>query len=183
MGQRPFLSLAAGENPPKKFFRLSPGREVRLRYGYFIKCHEVVKDNKGEITELLCTYDPATRGGNAPDRRKVKATLHWVSAEHAVDAEVRLYDALFLAENPGKSPKEDGSWVDNINPNSLEILKGCKLEPALSKLPAGTQIQFERLGYFCVDPDSHRNTRVFNRTVPLRDTWSRIQKISGSSKS
>jgi glutaminyl-tRNA synthetase len=164
------------ENPPKKFFRLAPGREVRLRYAYFITCREIIRDDRGEIIELRCTYDPETSGGNAPDGRKVKATLHWVSADHAVDAEVRLYNPLFLAENPDKPSDPDSTWLDNINPDSLEILDGCKLEPALKDLSAGHRLQFERLGYFCVDPDSCEARPVFNRSVPLRDTWSRIQK-------
>jgi glutaminyl-tRNA synthetase len=163
------------ENPPKKFFRLAPGREVRLRYAYFITCHEVVKDPAtGEVVELHCTYDPATKGGDAPDGRKVKATLHWVSASQAVDAEVRLYDRFFTKENPDE--KEDGkTFLDFINPNSLEVLTDCKLEPALAGVLQGSSVQFERLGYFCADSRDHKAARpVFNRTVTLRDTWARI---------
>ncbi|MFZ1135265.1 MAG: glutamine--tRNA ligase/YqeY domain fusion protein [Candidatus Korobacteraceae bacterium] len=162
------------EDPPKKFFRLSPGREVRLRGGYFIKCAHVVKDATGAITEVHCTYDPETRSGNAPDGRKVKATIHWVSADHAVDAEVRLYDNLFLKEDPN-AVDEGKTFLDNLNPNSLEVLPICKLEPSLAKAEAGDRFQFERLGYFCVDPDTTAELLVFNRTVQLRDTWARIE--------
>jgi glutaminyl-tRNA synthetase len=165
------------ENPPKKFFRLAPGREVRLRYAYFITCREVVKDPAtGEVVELHCTYDPATRGGDAPDGRKVKATLHWVSAGHAAEAEVRLYDRFFTKENPDE--KEDGkTFLDFINPNSLEVLTDCKLEPALAQVMPGSSVQFERLGYFCADSKDYSAGRpVFNRTVTLRDTWARIAK-------
>ena len=160
------------EEPPKKFFRLAPGREVRLRYGYFVTCTEVVKDEEGEVVELRCTYDPETRGGSAPDGRRVKATLHWVSAAHAVDAEVRLYDRLFAVEDPNAG---DG-FLANLNPDSLEVLAGCKLEPALAEAERGDRIQFERLGYFCVDPDSAPGAPVFNRTATLRDAWARLQK-------
>jgi glutaminyl-tRNA synthetase len=165
------------EEPPKKFFRLAPGREVRLRYAYFITCQEVIKDEAtGEIIELRCTYDPATRGGDAPDGRKVKATLHWVSAAHAVDAEVRLYDHLFSVENPA-AVKDGEEFSAALNPNSLEVLTGCKLEPSLATAAPGSICQFERLGYFCVDTvDSQANALVFNRTVGLRDTWARVQK-------
>ncbi len=169
------------EDPPKKFFRLSPGREVRLRGGYFIKCAHVVKDANGDITEVHCTYDPETRSGNAPDGRKVKATIHWVSAVHAVDAEVRLYENLFLKEDPNAT-EEGKTFLDNLNPNSLEVLPICKLEPSLAKAEAGDRFQFERLGYFCVDPDTTSERLVFNRTVPLRDTWAKIEsrdKASG----
>jgi glutaminyl-tRNA synthetase len=159
------------ENPPKKFFRLAPGREVRLRYAYFITCREVVKDADGEIIELRCTYDPATRGGDAPDGRKVKATLHWVSAAHAVDAEVRLYDRLFKSAEPGAG----GDFLDDINPDSLEVVTRAKLEPSLRDLRVGTTVQLERLGYFCVDRDSTPDRRVFNRTITLRDTWAKVQ--------
>jgi len=159
------------EDPPKKFFRLAPGREVRLRNGYFITCTSVVKDASGEITELRCTYDPATRGGDAPDGRKVKATLHWVSAAHAVDAEVRLYDRLFNVEEPGKV--EDYHAV--LNPASLEVIDAAKVEPSAACALAGTRFQFERLGYFCVDPDSQPGKPVFNRTVTLKDAWARIE--------
>jgi glutaminyl-tRNA synthetase len=164
------------EDPPKKFFRLAPGREVRLRYGYYIKCEEVVKDEKtGEIIELHCTYDPETRGGWSPDGRKVKATLHWVSAAHAVEAEIRLYDHLFLKEDP-EDVNEGQDFTANLNPNSLEVLKSCQLEPSLADAKPGERFQFERLGYFCVDPDSTNKNLVFNRTVTLRDTWAKIEK-------
>jgi glutaminyl-tRNA synthetase len=160
------------EDPPKKFYRLSPGREVRLRNAYFVTCREVVKDAAGNVARLICTYDPATRGGNAPDGRKVKATLHWVSAAHAVDGEVRLYDRLFSVENP--SDEEGRDWKSFLNPNSLERLTGCKLEPSLAELTPGARVQFERLGYFCVDPDSAPGALVFNRTVTLKDAWAKI---------
>jgi glutaminyl-tRNA synthetase len=163
------------ESPPKQFYRLSPGREVRLRYGYFIACTSVVKDEKGEVVEVHCTYDPATRGGNAPDGRKVKSTIHWVSAAQAVDAEVRLYDNLFTLEDPNQT--SDGQdFTSNLNPRSLEVLTGCKLEPSLLDAAEGSRYQFERLGYFCVDPDATPGQPVFNRTVALRDTWARIEK-------
>ncbi len=164
------------EEPPKKFFRLAPGREVRLRYAYFIKCEEVIKDENGEIIELRCTYDPETRGGDAPDGRKVKATLHWVSAQHAFDAEVRLYEHLFTCENP-YDHEEGQDFTANLNPDSLNIVKGCKVEPVLKDAKPLDRVQFERIGYFCVDPDSNtENALVFNRTVGLRDTWAKIQK-------
>jgi len=163
------------EDPPKKFYRLSPGREVRLRYGYFITCTDVIRDEEGNIVELHCTYDPATRGGDAPDGRKVKATLHWVSVKHAIDAEVRLYDHLFAKEDP-LDVSEGQSWLDNLNPDSLQVLTGCKLEPSLAAAEPGERYQFERNGYFCVDPDSAPGKPVFNRTVTLRDTWAKIQK-------
>lgn len=163
------------ENPPKKFYRLGPGREVRLRYAYFITCRDIVRDNRGEMRELHCTYDPATRGGDAPDGRKVKATLHWVSAEHAVDAEVRLYESLFTKESPQDTPDEAG-FLSNVNPDSLQVLKSCKVEPGLKESKPGERYQFERLGYFCVDPDSSNEKLVFNRTVTLKDTWAKIQK-------
>jgi glutaminyl-tRNA synthetase len=162
------------EDPPKKFFRLAPGREVRLRYAYFIRCEDVVKDDAGEVVALLCTYDPETRGGDAPDGRKVKATLHWVSAEHAIPAQVRLYENLFLAENP--LSHEHGDWLDALNPESLQVLHECLVEPSLADRPVGTRIQFERLGYFSVDPDASSGHPVFNRTVTLRDSWRRAQK-------
>jgi glutaminyl-tRNA synthetase len=161
------------EDPPKKFFRLAPGREVRLRNAYLVTCTSVVKNAAGEITELRCTYDAATRGGDAPDGRKVKATLHWVSAAHAVDAEVRLYDRLFSVENPGAG---DADFLKQMNPNSLVRLTGCKLEPSLADRPAGTRVQFERLGYFCADSDSRPGAPVFNRTVTLKDTWAKIEQ-------
>ncbi len=166
------------ENPPKQFFRLAPGREVRLRYAYFIKCVDVVKNENGEVTELRCVYDPATRGGDSPDGRKVKATLHWVSAAHAVEAEVRLYDTLL--SQPDVSDESNGStFKDFINPGSLEVIADAKLEPALAGAPAGVTYQFERLGYFCVDPDSTPEKMVFNRTVTLRDTWAKVAKAEG----
>ena len=163
------------EDPPKKFFRLAPGREVRLRYAYFITCTDVVKDEAGNVVELHCTYDPATRGGDAPDGRKVKATLHWVSARHAVDAEVRVYDHLFSEANPNDLP-EGTSFLDILNPNSLQVLPGCKLEPSILTATAGDRFQFERMGYFCVDPDSAADKPVFNRTVTLKDTWAKVQQ-------
>jgi glutaminyl-tRNA synthetase len=156
------------EDPPKKFFRLAPGREVRLRNAYLVTCTEVVKNEAGEVAELRCTYDPATRGGDAPDGRRVKATLHWVSADHAVDAEVRLYDRLFSAEHPGR---DDVDFLTQLNPNSLEVVRHAKLEPSIATAPAGTTFQFERLGYFCVDPDTAPGAPVFNRTVTLRDGY------------
>jgi glutaminyl-tRNA synthetase len=160
------------EDPPKKFFRLAPGREVRLRCAYFITCTRVVKDEaSGEIIELICRYDPATRGGDAPDGRKVKATLHWVSAPHAVDAEVRLYDRLFNVEQPGAT----GDYRADLNPESLSVIRDAKVEPSAAAAPAGTRFQFERLGYFCVDPDSAPGRPVFNRTVTLKDSWARIE--------
>ena len=168
------------EDPPKKFFRLSPGREVRLRGGYFIKCTSVVKDASGTISEVHCTYDPATRSGNAPDGRKVKATIHWVSAGHAIDAEVRIYDNLFLKEDPNEVDG-DNTFLSNLNPSSLEILTDCKLEPSLATAKAGDRYQFERLGYFCVDPDTTPERLVFNRTVALRDTWAKIENRDKSS--
>jgi glutaminyl-tRNA synthetase len=163
------------ESPPKQFYRLSPGREVRLRYGYFIACTGVVKDEKGEVIEIHCTYDPATHGGNAPDGRKVKSTIHWVSAAHAVNAEVRLYDNLFTLEDPNQT-SEGQDFTSNLNPRSLEVLTGCKLEPSLLDAAEGSRYQFERLGYFCADPDTTPGKPVFNRTVALRDTWARIEK-------
>ena len=164
------------EDAPAKYFRLVPGREVRLRYAYFITCVDVLKDEKsGEVVEVHCTYDPATRGGDAPDGRKVKSTLHWVSAEHALEAEVRLYDHLFNKEDP-MDVEEGTDFRASLNPNSLEILTSCRVEPILAGAPPGSRYQFERLGYFCVDPDSSPEKLVFNRTVSLRDTWSKIQK-------
>jgi glutaminyl-tRNA synthetase len=166
------------EDPPKKFFRLAPGREVRLRYAYFITCNDVVKDDSGEVVELHCTYDPATKGGDSPDGRKVKATLHWVAAAHAIAAEVRLYGHLFEVENPGA----DGDFVDDLNPGSLEIRSGCKLEPSLAAFGHGEQVQFERLGYFAPDTDSEEGAMVFNRIVTLRDTWARVRKQQAQQK-
>jgi len=163
------------EEPPKGYFRLAPGREVRLRYGYLITCTNVVKDTGGNIIELHCTYDPATRGGNTPDGRKVKSTIHWVSAERAVDAEVRLYDTLFTKENPNEL-EEGQDFTANLNPDSLEVLTDCKVEPSLSEAVAGARYQFERLGYFSVDPDSTSKQLVFNRTIGLRDAWSKIER-------
>ncbi len=163
------------EEPPKKFFRLAPGREVRLRYAYFITCREAIKNAEGRIIELRCTYDPETRGGNAPDGRKVKATLHWVSAAHAVPAEVRLYDHLFRQAEPEISD----DLAAALNPASLTVLTGCRLEPSLADWPAAKPLQFERHGYFCPDPDSRQGAPVFNRTVGLRDTWGKIQAKGG----
>ena len=160
------------EDPPRKFFRLAPGREVRLRYAYFIKCHKVMKDTNGEIIEIRCTYDPATKGGNAPDGRKVKATMHWVSASHAVEAKVRQYENLFFTETPG----QDDDYLEAINRDSFSVLTGCMLEPALAKATVGDALQFERLGYYCADPDGTPKQPVFNRTVGLRDTWAKVQR-------
>jgi glutaminyl-tRNA synthetase len=164
------------ENPPKQYYRLSPGKEVRLRYGYFITCTGVVKDEKtGEVVEIHCTYDPATRGGNSPDGRKVKSTIHWLSAAHAIDAEVRLYDHLFNCENPNET-REGEDFTANLNPQSLEVVPGAKVEPSLAGAAEGSRYQFERLGYFCVDGDSAAGKLVFNRTAALRDTWAKIEK-------
>jgi len=168
------------EVPPKKYYRLSPGVEVRLRYGYFITAKSVVKNDKGEVIEVHCTYDPATHGGNAPDGRKVKSTIHWVSAGHAIDAEVRVYDNLFSKEDPNQLTEaqvaEGKDFTANLNPNSLEVIRHAKLEPSLANAPVESRYQFERLGYFCVDPDSKPGKPVFNRTVALKDTWARIEK-------
>ncbi|MGH9760686.1 MAG: glutamate--tRNA ligase family protein, partial [Blastocatellia bacterium] len=163
------------EVPPKQYYRLSPGREVRLRYAYLITCESVVKDDSGNIVELHCTYDPATRGGTTPDGRKVKSTIHWVSAAHALDAEVRLYDHLFAKENPSEV-EEGQDFTANLNPNSLEVLAGCKVEPSLREAAVNAQYQFERMGYFCVDLDSSTEKLVFNKTIGLRDTWAKIEK-------
>lgn len=164
------------EDPPKQWFRLAPGREVRLRYAYLITCVDVIKDERtGEVVELHCTYDPQTRGGDAPDGRKVRGTLHWVSAQHSLEAEVRLYDRLFLKPNP-LDVEEGEDFTANLNPNSLEILTSCRVEPSLAGAAPGSRYQFERLGYFCVDPDSTAEKLVFNRTVSLRDTWAKIEK-------
>ena len=163
------------ENPPKKYFRLAPGQEVRLRYAYFIKCDEVIKDAEGNIVELHCSYDPASKGGNSPDGRKVKGTIHWVSAEHAIDAEVRLFDRLFSKENP-EEVEEGQTFLDNINPDSLQVLQHCKLEPELAKAKVMDKMQFERLGYFCVDKDSTPEHLVFNRACTLKDSWSKESK-------
>jgi glutaminyl-tRNA synthetase len=170
------------EEPPPKYYRLAPGREVRLRYAYFVKCVDVVKDRDGRVIELHCTYDPRTRGGDAPDGRKVKATLHWVSAPHAIGGEVRLYDRLFSKPDPNKVDNENEDFRGTLNPNSLEILKDCKLEPSLRSAKHGENYQFERLGYFCVDPDSTKDALVVNRTVSLRDTWAKIEKAQKESK-
>jgi glutaminyl-tRNA synthetase len=162
------------EDPPKKFYRLSPGREVRLRNAYFITCDEVIKDTGGNVIEVRCTYDPASRGGDSPDGRKVKATLHWVSAQHAIEAEVRLYDHLFAVPEPGGD-----NWLDHLNPNSLEVLDKVYLEPGLASAQVGDRFQFERLGYFCVDRDSTGAKLVFNRTTALRDSWAIAQQTEG----
>jgi len=166
------------EDPPKQFYRLSPGREVRLRYAFFITCRDVVKNGAGEVIELKCTYDPATRGGDAPDGRKVKSTLHWVSAPHAVEAEARLYDHLFTTPDPD-DVEEGKDWRSNLNPHSLDVVKEAKLEPSLAGVMPGERVQFERLGYFCVDPDSKAGNPVFNRTVTLKDAWAKIEHKSG----
>ena len=163
------------EDPPRRYFRLGPDREVRLRYGYFVQCHDYKKDENGEVVEVHVTYDPETRGGYAPDGRKVRGTLHWVSAAHALDAEVRLYDRLFTKENP-MDFGEGEDFTDFINPDSLEVLTSCKVEPGLGAANPGDRFQFERRGYFCVDPDTADGNLVFNRTITLRDTWARIQK-------
>jgi glutaminyl-tRNA synthetase len=171
------------EDPPKQYYRLSPGREVRLRYGYFVTCTRVVKNDKGEIIEVHCTYDPATRGGNSPpDGRKVKATIHWVSAAQAIDAEVRIYDNLFTKEDPNQV-EEGQDFMANLNPNSLETLQHCKLEPSLADAAPGNRYQFERLGYFCVDLDSKPGRLVFNRTVALKDAWAKIEKKGQAERS
>jgi glutaminyl-tRNA synthetase len=168
------------EDPPKKFFRLSVGAEVRLRYAYIIRCTGVVKDASGEVTELRCTYDPATRSGSPDAGRKVKGTLHWVAASHALPAEVRLYDRLFVSERPG----EDGrSYVDELNPESLEVLAEARVEPSLAGAGSGARYQFERQGYFCVDGDSRPERLVFNRTVTLRDSWAKIEQADGRARS
>jgi len=167
------------EDPPKQYFRLSPGREVRLRYGYLVTCTRVAKNEKQEVVEVHCTYDPATRGGNAPDGRKVKSTIHWVSAAHAVDAEVRLYDNLFAKENPSQVI-EGQDFTANLSPQSLEVIREAKLEPSVASAAIGCRYQFERLGYFCVDRDSKPGRPVFNRTVALKDTWAKVEKKAGS---
>ena len=167
------------EVPPPKYYRLSPGKEVRLRNAYFVVAQSVVKDADGNVVEVHCTYDPASRGGNSPDGRKVKSTMHWVSAPHAISAEVRLYDKLFSSPNPQDVP-EGGSFLDNLNPNSLEVVADAKLEPSLAKAKLGTPYQFERVGYFCLDPDSTPEKLVFNRTLALKDTWAKIEKKAGA---
>ena len=161
------------EDPPKKFFRLAPGREVRLRSAYFITCNEVVKDEYGNVVELRCTHDPETRGGAAPDGRRPKATLHWLSADHAVPAEIRLYDRLFASPYPGSDGRDA---FEDIDPDSETVLRGAFVEPSLEDLPVGQTVQFERVGYFCVDEDAARGTPVFNRTVTLKNTWAKLQK-------
>jgi|LSQX01.2.fsa_nt_gb glutaminyl-tRNA synthetase len=168
------------EDPPPKYFRLAPGREIRLRYAYFIKCVDVIKDANGEVVELHCTYDPETRGGDAPDGRKVKATVHWVAAEQSVEAQARLYDHLFMKPNPD-DVEPGGSFIDNLNPNSLQVVN-CRIEPGVVGAAPGTRYQFERQGYFCVDSDSSADKLIFNRTVTLRDTWARIEKAMGRKK-
>jgi len=169
------------ENPPKQYYRLSPGREVRLRYGYFVTCTSVVRDAQGEVVEVHCTYDPRTRGGNAPDGRKVKSTIHWVSAAHSVDAEVRLYENLFTKEDPNQT-EEGQDFTANLNPNSLELVTHAKLEPWLANAAPGSRYQFERLGYFCVDLDSAPGKPVFNRTVALKHTWAKVEKKQAGKK-
>ena len=166
------------EDPPKGYFRLSPGREVRLRYAYFMICKSVVKNDKGDVVEVHCTYDPASRGGNSPDGRKVKSTIHWVSAAHAIDADVRIYENLFTKENPG-DVEEGQDFTANLNPQSLEVIAQAKLEPSLANAAVGGRYQFERLGYFCVDLDSKPGKPVFNRSVALKDTWAKVEKKQG----
>jgi glutaminyl-tRNA synthetase len=163
------------ENPPKKFFRMAVGQEVRLRFAYFVTCTEVIRNDAGELVELRATYDPATRGGDAPDGRKVRGTIHWVSARHAVDAEIRLYDHLFSVEAPGSG----GDWLADLNPRSLSVVESAKLEPALTDARPGETVQFERLGYFCADPAGTPARPVFNRTVGLRDSWAAAAKKGG----
>jgi len=169
------------EEPPKGYFRLSPGREVRLRYGYLVTCTSVLKNEKGEVVEVRCTYDPATRGGNTPDGRKVKSTIHWVSAAHAIEAEVRLYENLFTKENPEEN-EAGKDFTANLNPASLQVIGNAKLEPGLAQAAVGVRCQFERIGYFCVDPDSKPGKPVFNRTVALKDTWARMEKSDKQKK-
>ncbi len=163
------------EDPPRKFFRLSPGREVRLRYGYLVTCTDLIKNDAGEVVEVHCSYDPETRGGSSPDGRKVKATMHWVSAAHAVEAEVRIYDRLFKTPRPGKS---SGNPIDDLNPDSLQVLTSCRVEPSVTGAEPGSRYQFERQGYVCVDPDTSDTRPVFNLTVPLRDAWAKIDKAA-----
>jgi glutaminyl-tRNA synthetase len=167
------------EVPPPKYYRLSPGKEVRLRNAYFVTAQSVVKDADGNVIEVHCTYDPASRGGNSPDGRKVKSTIHWVSAAHAISAEIRLYDKLFTKPDP-YDIEEGQEVLSNLNPNSLAVLTGAKLEPSLANANAGDRFQFERVGYFCVDPDSTPGKLVFNRTLPLKDSWAKIEKKAGS---
>ncbi|MGH9606733.1 MAG: hypothetical protein ACRD3N_13670, partial [Terracidiphilus sp.] len=167
------------EVPPPKYYRLSPGKEVRLRNAYFVTAQSVVKDAAGSVVEVHCTYDPASCGGNSPDGRKVKSTIHWVSTAHAISAEIRLYDKLFSKPDP-YDVAEDEDFLSNLNPNSLEVLNGAKLEPSLASAVSGDRFQFERVGYFCADPDSTAEKLVFNRTLPLKDTWAKIEKKSGA---
>jgi glutaminyl-tRNA synthetase len=167
------------EQAPRKWFRLAPGKEVRLRYAALVTCNEVIKNEDGEVVELRCTWDPESRGGQSPDGRKVRGTLHWVSAKHAVDAEVRLYDRLFKVENPLAG---EGDFLEHLNTDSLEVLAGCKLEPSLATAKHGDRVQFERLGYFCVDPDSAPERLVFNRTITLRDSWAKMEAKQKSAK-
>ena len=167
------------EVPPPKYYRLSPGKEVRLRNAYFVTAQRVVKDAAGNVTEVHCTYDPASRGGNSPDGRKVKSTMHWVSAAHAISAEIRLYDKLFSKPDPFDFP-EGGDIFDNLNPGSLEVLTGAKLEPSLASAKLEDRFQFERVGYFCLDPDSSETRKVFNRTLALKDSWAKIEKKAGA---
>ncbi len=166
------------EDPPRRFHRMAPGREVRLRWGYFIRCEEVIKNDDGEVVALHCTYDPETRGGYAPDGRKVRGTIHWVSADHAVPVQVRLYDRLFNAEDPFDAP-EGQDFIANLTPDSLTVLEGVQLEPSVTDLAVGQTVQFERKGYFCLDPDSEESQLIFNRTITLRDTWARMQSRKG----
>ena len=165
--------------PPPKYYRLSPGKEVRLRNAYFVTAQSVVKDAEGNVVEVHCTYDPASRGGNSPDGRKVKSTMHWVSAAHAISAEVRIYDKLFTKPDPSDF-EEGGSVLDNLNPNSLVVLTSAKLEPSLANARLEDRFQFERVGYFCLDPDSTPGNLVFNRTLPLKDSWAKIEKKAGN---
>jgi glutaminyl-tRNA synthetase len=169
------------EVPPPKYFRLAPGAEVRLRYAYFVKCTNVAKDSAGNVAEVHCTYDPATRGGDSPDGRKVKGTIHWVSAEHSVPAEVRLYDHLFKTRFPEEAPQGQ-DWKSNLNPNSLEVISDARVEPSLNDAEIGAKFQFERLGYFAVDKDSKPGRLVFNRAVSLKDSWAKEQKGAKSDK-
>jgi glutaminyl-tRNA synthetase len=170
------------EVPPPKYFRLSPGKEVRLRGAYFVTAGSVVKDEAGNIVEVHCTYDPASKGGNSPDGRKVKSTMHWVSAAHAISAEIRLYDKLFTKADPNDlgDVEEGRDVLDNLNPNSMEVLTGAKLEPSLVAAKVGATFQFERVGYFCLDPDSTPGNLVFNRTLPLKDSWAKIERKAGA---
>jgi glutaminyl-tRNA synthetase len=167
------------EVPPPKYYRLSPGKEVRLRNAYFVTAKSVMKDAQGNVTEVHCTYDPLSRGGNSPDGRKVKSTMHWVSAAHAISAEIRLYDKLFTKADP-YDLEEGQDVLDNLNPNSLEILTGAKLEPSLASAKLEDRFQFERVGYFCLDPDATPDKLVFNRTLALKDSWAKIEKRAGS---